>query len=404
MEKIKESIEKYKIDKMVFCLAYGIELIMVMIDKSALINPFEGRLFQITFALCLIKILMTKYNYRECLLMLVLGIIGFISYKACGRNDMIRIVAFVMAAKDIDIKRLFKVTLIVTAVSVLLLMLLSAAGVLGVNYVEADFRSTYAEYDSVERRYCYGLGHPNSFYCMLLCILLLALYVYWDKLRIYTLLIAEAVGVFFYITTGSRTGFIVYTLAIVATLMLKAFPKLEKGRLTYIISGLTVLVLTALSVISNATLHKLWGAVYVKLDRIFTSRFTAAGVYGNISEWRLFSKPDNIEYFDMGYSRLFYWYGWIPATLCIIAVLLLIYCCYKKKDAKACLMIFMLAVYTMFEAHIVSDYIARNYIVFILGAYWTQAFFVDKGREMLIPELFVNLFPKRKKELNETNK
>ncbi len=62
-------------------------------------------------------------------------------------------------------------------------------------------------------------------------------------------------------------------------------------------------------------------------------------------------------------------------------------------------MIFMLAVYTMFEAHIVSDYIARNYIVFILGAYWTQAFFVDKGREMFIPELFVNLFPKRKKAI-----
>ena len=404
MEQIKESIEKYKIDKMIFCLAYGIELIMVMIDKSALINPFEGRLFQIAFALCLLKILMTKYNYRECLLMLVLGIIGFISYKASGRNDMIRIVAFVMAAKDIDIKKLFKVTLIVTAASVLLLMLLSATGVLGVNYVEADFRTTYLAESSVEKRYCYGLGHPNSFYCMLLCILLLALYVCWEKLRVYTLLIAEAVGVFFYITTGSRTGFIVYTLAILVTLMLKVFPNLEKGRLLYIISGLTVIMLTVFSVISNATLHKLWEKVYVKLDRIFTSRFTAAGVYGNISEWRLFSKPDNIEYFDMGYSRLFYWYGWIPAILCIAAVVLLIYCCYKKKDAKACLVIFMLAVYTMFEAHIVSDYIARNYIVFILGAYWTQAFFVDKGREMFIPELFVSLFPKGRKQLNETNK
>jgi hypothetical protein len=310
---------------------------------------------------------------------------------------MIRIVAFVMAAKDIDVKRLFKVTLVVTATSVILLMILSAAGILGVNYIEADFRTTHAAIRSVEKRYCYGLGHPNSFYCMLLCILLLALYVYWEKLRIYTLLIAEAVGLFFFITTGSRTGFIVYTLAIASALLLKVLPSLEKGRIIYIIIGLTVFVLTALSVISNATLHKLWGAVYVKLDQIFTSRFTAAGVYGNISEWRLFSKPDNIEYFDMGYSRLFYWYGWIPAILCIIAVLLLIYCCYKKKDAKACLMIFMLAVYTMFEAHIVSDYIARNYIVFILGAYWTEAFFVEKGKEMLIPELFVNLFPKERK-------
>lgn len=404
MEKIKGSIEKYKIDKIIFCLAYGIELAMVMIDKSALINPFEGRLFQITFALCLIKIMMTKYNYRECILMFALGVIGFISYKATGRNDMIRIVAFVMAAKDIDIRRLFKVTLIVTAASVLLLMLLSAAGVLGVNYIEADFRSTYLDAESVERRYCYGLGHPNSFYCMLLSILLLALYVYWEKLRVYTLLIAEAVGIFFYITTGSRTGIIVYTLAVATALLIKILPAFEKGRLLYIISALTVIMLMAFSIFSNVTFYKLRAKVYVKLDTLFTSRFSAAGMYGNISEWGLFSKPDNLEYFDMGYSRLFYWYGWIPAILCIIAVLLLIYCCYKKKDAKACLMIFMLAVYTMFEAHIVSDYIARNYIVFILGAYWTQAFFVDKGREMFIPELFVNLFPRGRKQLNETNK
>lgn len=404
MEKIKESIEKYKIDKIVFCLAYGIELAMVMIDKSALINPFEGRLFQITFALCLIKILMTKYNYRECILMLALGIIGFISYKATGRNEMVRIVAFIMAAKDINIKRLFKVTLIVTAASVLLIMLLSAMGVLGVNYVEANFRSAYSGKEIIEKRYCYGMGHPNSFYCMLLCNLLLLLYVCWEKIRIQALLIAEIVGVFFYISTESRTGFIVYTFTIIVVLLIKLFPNIEKTGIIYAISAATVLLLTTISIISNITFYKLLKTVYVKLDQIFTSRFSAAGLYGNISEWRLFSKPDNIEYFDMGYSRLFYWYGWIPATLCIVAVLLLIYCCYKKKDAKACLMIFMLAVYTMFEAHIVSVYIARNYIIFILGAYWTQAFFVDKGREMFIPELFVSLFPKGRKQLNETNK
>ena len=399
MEKIKESIDKYKIDKMVFCLAYGIELIMVMIDKSALINPFEGRLFQITFVLCLIKILMTKYNYRECLLMLVLGIIGFISYKATGRNEMIRIVAFIMAAKDIDVKRLFKVTFIVTAASVLLLMLLSAAGVLGVNYVEADFRST-----GVDRRYCYGLGHPNAFYCMLLCILLLAVYVFWDRIRIYTLIIAEAVGVFFLITTESRTGFLIYTFAVVAALFVKIWPAAGEKLFFYLLTEISIILMVVFSIITNITYYRYAAQIYDRLDRIITGRFFDAGINGNVATWSLFSGPDNVSYFDMGYSRLFYWYGWIPAILCIAAVLLLIHECYRKRDIEACIVILFLSLYTLFEAHIVSVYIARNYIVFILGAYWTRAFFVDNGREMLIPELFVNIFTKGRKQLNETNK
>ena len=40
-------------------------------------------------------------------------------------------------------------------------------------------------------------------------------------------------------------------------------------------------------------------------------------------------------------------------------------------------LILSFAVFTVVEAHIVSVYIARNYILFLLGAYWTGMFPFD---------------------------
>ena len=55
---------------------------------------------------------------------------------------------------------------------------------------------------------------------------------------------------------------------------------------------------------------------------VFTGRITSMntleGGGGILRNWRLFSRPENIKYFDMGYVRLFYWYGIIPRrALCV---------------------------------------------------------------------------------------
>ena len=48
-----------------FYLGVIIEVLMVIIDKSALINPVEGRLFQLTFLLFLIKTCLTRYDKKD---------------------------------------------------------------------------------------------------------------------------------------------------------------------------------------------------------------------------------------------------------------------------------------------------------------------------------------------------
>ena len=74
----------------------------------------------------------------------------------------------------------------------------------------------------------------------------------------------------------------------------------------------------------------------------------------------------------MGWIRLFYWYGIIPACVFIILLLVLMWYCVKKEDYRAFIMIVSLSVYAVMEAHTVSIYIARNYVLFLLGMYWTD--------------------------------
>ena len=125
-----------------------------------------------------------------------------------------------------------------------------------------------------------------------------------------------------------------------------------------------------------------WHIPFIKtLDRFFTNRFGLAAEYGGLSTWSLFSTAVNQEYFDVGYIRLFYWYGIIPALVYLTVVCLFIWYCYRRKAYNTFLVVMMFSVYTLVEAHAISVYIARNYIILLLFAVWPQVFMVSGNQE-----------------------
>ena len=92
---------------------------------------------------------------------------------------------------------------------------------------------------------------------------------------------------------------------------------------------------------------------------------------GMLRNWRLFSRPENVKYFDLGYVRLFYWYGIIPGAVYLVMYALLILECRRRKDPFGFMMLLSFGLYTMLEAHFISVYLGRNYALFLMGAYWT---------------------------------
>lgn len=77
----------------------------------------------------------------------------------------------------------------------------------------------------------------------------------------------------------------------------------------------------------------------------------------------------NDHYFDMGLVRVFYWYGIVPGIVFVASNIWLIWRFYKNRDGMGLVMLAVLSVYTVVEAHLVSVYIGRNYLLFLTGMY-----------------------------------
>lgn len=360
MEKKIESVGKF-----LFCVTLCIELGIVIVDKSAYTNPIEGQLFRVTFLLCMAKIALTKYSLKEWVAMVVFFMLGAVSYFATGRNEILRIVAFVIAAKDINLKTMMKVTFYTTLAGVLALMLLSLTGVLGWIYMDANYRDM-----GIERRYCLGLGHPNALHCMIWALLTLGIYLYFEKLKWYHYLLLEALNMGVYLLTDSRTGMLAATATVFLGLLFCLFPRLRGAKWLYGMGAAGVLLCVGFSVLVAWYGCEL--PILEKLNRPLTGRIFWSNYFCAASDWTLFSVPQHDQYLDMGYIRLFYWYGIVPAVVYILLKLVQLRYAFQKKDAAALLVITMFALYTVFEAHAVSEYLARNYSLMLLcGGTWS---------------------------------
>lgn len=373
---------KSNIRTLCFYLALIIEIGIVLVDKSALMNPYEGKLFRVTFVLFGMALLLTHYTWKEWLTIGAFGLLGVISYLVTGRNEIIRIVVFVAACKQMDMKRVMKVLFWTTLAGCLVIVAASGFGIFGAVSLTQQYDSGAAD-----TRYTFGMGHPNALYCMAWALMLLGMYVYQNKMKWYSyvLLAVGSIGLFF--LTKTATGVLIALFSLAAAAVFQYLPKLRDSKVVKVLAMLGYAGCIMVSVLGAANAQRVsdyyWSRdsstktkVYVFLDKLLTGRLhtlacTRTGE-GTLPTWRLFSNPQSNYYFDLGWVRLFYWYGIIPAVICVVVLLILLHFCFKKKDYMAVVMILSVTIYTVVEAHFVSVYLARNYLLLLLGMYWTR--------------------------------
>ena len=117
------------------------------------------------------------------------------------------------------------------------------------------------------------------------------------------------------------------------------------------------------------------------IDKALNGRFQYSNIFemARVENWTLFALPDNVEFFDQGFIRLFYWYGIIPAIVFLLGIIYLIWISYKKKDYVLLVFIVANAVFMIMEAHIISVYLLRNYLLIFMGYYWND-FLADSDK------------------------
>lgn len=392
------SIRKSRLPWYLYYIGLTIELLIVIIDKSDFINPIEGRLFRLTFLLFFLKMLLTEYSRREWCAIFFLELIAVISYRVTGANDLIRLVTFVAACKDIPLKQMMKYTFYVTLVGCTGIVLLSVTGIYG----EISLAQAYGRGDPettlyvgkealTETRYTLGMGHPNALSCMFLMLTVLGVYVYFEQMKWYLYLFLIMLNAGIHTLTGSKTSMLIMAAFFAGACGMTYCRFLRRNFFGYVCGLLVFVMCIAFSVDAAVCAQRVrdaqWYEFFVhdprdnehivalaKIDRHITGRIVSlAGTTnqeGMIQTWSAFSEPKNMEYyFDMGWVKLFYRYGVIPGGIYLAAQLALLWQIYRRRDACGLVMFVVLSVYTVVEAHLISVYIGRNYLLMMMGSY-----------------------------------
>ena len=384
----------YKIAYGAFYLAVIIEELLVIIDKSNYTNPLEGRLFQIAFLLFFTKVCLTKYTWKEYICIFLFSLLALFSYFITGRNEIVRLIVFIAACKDIDMYKCLKLVFWLTLAGCVLIILLSVSGIYGGIFLTQDYGR-----GGVETRYTLGMGHPNALQCMVWALTTLGLYLYGISFKWYVYMIVIGINIFFFFLTDSKTSLLVSML----TIML--FWVSAKCRYIWVkkVIGCLDIAMTLgsvlISVIIAANAYRLYDyawhgdtslitMLFYKINEILNGRIrilTAnVGHRGTIATWSLFGKLEDDFFFDLGWIRLFYWYGIIPGCIFVGVLIILLFYYWKKKDFMSITLITSISLYNIAEAHVISRYLARNYIFFLIGAVWCIIVSGDKKEEISV--------------------
>lgn len=351
-----------------FYLGLAAEILLVIWDKSSWTDPYMGQICRMTFLLfavccaCSVR----KSTMAEDIVFAIGVLIGALSWRFGGRNDLLRIVIFLRAAGTVSVPRAMKVTFVSSVLGCLGLVGLAFAGIQGHLY------QTYDYGHGVETRWDLGLGHPNSLHCMAAMLLIFGLYLFEKRMKLYLYVLLGVGNVLLYGLTRSNTAFAISMLALMLSLLLHYGKKLAAGNAVYFLGEFFLfggLLFSVFCGIYRPSGH--W--LLEKLDHVLTGRisslWTTTFHEGTLSTWKWFGQRLNVCYFDLGWLRVVYWYGVIPALVIIGLTFALLEHARKTRDKAAFMLLLCFGLYTVFEAHLVSAYIGRNYALFIAALY-----------------------------------
>lgn len=369
---------RIKIGRFLFDLALLVEVVLMIAEKSELTFSMESHVFRLTFLLTFVSVLIRKHDKKEWAIILLVWGFTFMCYRISGRNELLRFSTFAMATSDIDLRKAVRFMFDVSLAGFALIVLLSVTGIMGDISMVADFGREGGH----ELRYVFGFGHPNTLYGCAYALMLMWLWIYGRKAGLWQFLVLLLINGGLYMITASRTSLIIGLATVFMTVIARYAKPLKKWAATYILAG----IVTPIACVAFSC----WAASISELPRYFnktrTEKFITRldellnnrihNLYranerhaGSLETWKLFSDRFSTEYFDMGWVRLYYWYGIIPAAVICILVLVFIYICCRKKDLMTVALLVSLSVYTVIEATFVSVYIGRNFLLPVIGVY-----------------------------------
>lgn len=397
--KLLENKRIAKFSAAIFYIALFTEILIVLVDKSSFVNPFEGRMFQITFCLFLTKILLTKYSKKEYIVFIMLLFFGWLIDFLGDRNEIMRFAVAAFACKEIKIEKGLKFVFWVQSVGCLIIVLFSMLGIYGALTVEKEYQG-----EGYFTRYCFGMGNANSFHTMFFVSVLLGIYLYCEVIRWWGYLTLILVNMVLYFLTDCKTAtgltfmviIVFWILPVIKASYTRLLNLISKGMiaLNAVLLGLSIYFAVGARYYCKYYWDSFWEDppnppyLLIFFDKLLTGRILSLTEYsyqGTVESWSLFTSPNHTVFFDLGWVRLFYWYGIIPALLFVFILFYLLVWLYKRHKHRELIFVSFVLFHMFIEAHFVSVYVGRSYIILLIG--------------MLLPEILT--YSNRMKEVEQ---
>ncbi|MBQ7615482.1 MAG: hypothetical protein IJU77_10590 [Butyrivibrio sp.] len=385
-----------KIVNYLFYAALTIELVLMIVEKSEIVFSYESYVYRVTFLLTFLAVLVMKHDKKEWIAIILVLAFTFFCYRHSGKNDLLRLSVFLMAARDIDLNKAMKYCFYVTVTGFVMIFLMAVFGILGDIALVGDF----GRQNPYEKRYVFGFGHPNTLFGCFYAVLLMWVWIYGKTAKWWAYAVTIGLTAVIVYLTRSRTGAVICVLTLFLAILARIFKGLGKVKILYVLGcvfapitciGLTIAAAWAASkqYIDNDLDPYFWtieGKIGYRISNLYYGAEDRGGV---LYRWKLFAGHGSDSYFDMGWARLFYWYGIIPTVLITLCIFIVVYVSCKKRDLWTLILVVSLSIYTLAEATYVTPYFGRDFFLLIGGVY--------------LGEFFSGIFHKKDKDKGELN-
>ncbi len=332
---MKDFFNKFKVKIPELC--YYIFFAALLFAKG--IGLYDGQaLFKVilVFAgICwLIKAIFTKYTFKELIVAGLLLMLGVITYTVSGDKGLLLYIMMITGAKNISVKRLFRVGLVTWIISFGGTFILTA-----VHFVESPFK-VHEKMGELIIRWGLGASHPNVLHVSYLLLCMFVVYVLSEKIDFKWLFLLMAGNLYTFLYSVSFTGFA----AVSAYLFLCGYWILRKdiGILENILIKTGALFCVLISMAAPLLLK---GRAFDILNKLLNTRLRLSRIFLTEYPFSLFGRKvaDIVTYsatMDCSYVYGYVIYGVIAFTLLVLGYGMIIHkYCKEKRGTELCIIL-----------------------------------------------------------------
>lgn len=377
-QKVAEYLFKGLVDNqkhidLLFYVGFWIEMLWASLYYATFHLPFATELVFIAMQCFAIRIMIMEHSRKEWLWIGILVSIGIASEFYTTRGFVLRAVLLIFASKDIDLKKALKCYLIVNVIACLVIIATAAMGISGV-WMEVD---AYRAVDEVKNRYVWGFNSPNTTHYVLIRLVLVAMYIWWDRVKLWHIVVFGGGNYVLYLLTDSRTGFMLGAVATILTLFFKYLKKARDWKVWYymaifMIIGLAVLSLHFLrwNFYEYDTLRICPGYVY-KINDILVGRIHQALKFTQDIEISPIGTRQSGVYCDMGYIKFFLQEGFLIYGIYLFVMFKMILWQHKMKDYAGYIIVVAISLRMFMESSFVP-FVFQNIVLLLLIGNWVE--------------------------------